>query len=102
MPNDKDAMAIPVLEALACDLPVVAVDSGSPADIITPQNCCGLLVEGEDSGAFASAVIKFATDENFYYKCSSNASRIVKDKFNIDKNVEETYNLYIRSVSAGH
>lgn len=102
MPNDKDAMAIPVLEALACDLPVVAMDSGSPTDIITPQNCCGLLIEGEDIGGLANAVIKFATDENFYFRCSSNAFRIVKEKFNIDKNVEETYNVYIRSLSAGH
>ncbi|MGI6776489.1 MAG: glycosyltransferase family 4 protein [Acetivibrionales bacterium] len=96
-----ETLGISILEALACRLPVVATNSGGPSEILTEENACGLLVDYGDTEGFAGAIGKFITDKGFYKKCRNNAFRTVEEKFNLDKTVEETYNLYIRSLTAG-
>lgn len=94
VPGHGSSMAIPVLEALACDLPVVSVESDSSSEIITQEEYCGLVADSMDSVSFAKGILKFIKDREFYQKCRENACNIVRQKYGIQKTVDETYKIY--------
>lgn len=54
--SETETFGLSLAEALACGRPVLATDSGGPADIITPGD--GFLVPRNDAGAFAEALEK--------------------------------------------
>jgi glycosyltransferase involved in cell wall biosynthesis len=94
--SESEALGISILEALCSQLPVIAAKSGGPAEIVNEKSNCGILVEYGDVDALAEAIIKFVTDKKFYKECKDNALITVEEKFNLDKTVQETYNLYKR------
>jgi glycosyltransferase involved in cell wall biosynthesis len=58
----KEAFGQVLVEAMACGLPVIAVDRGGPATIVEdPQT--GWLVEPDDIGAFADRIVAAVADE---------------------------------------
>lgn len=94
VPGHGSSMAIPVLEALACDLPVVSVEIDSSSEIICQEEYCGIVADSGDSISFAKGILKFVKDKEFYQKCRQNACRIVREKYSIQKTVDETYKIY--------
>lgn len=90
----SEALGISILEALCVRLPVIATNSGGPQEIVNEQSSCGIVVEYGDTDAMAGAILRFASDRQFYKTCRANAGNIVKEKFNLDKTASETYNLY--------
>lgn len=92
--SESEALGLPILEALAVGLPVVATNAGGPSEIINEQNRCGIIVDYGDVEGFAKAIIKLATNEEFYTMCKANTTSTILDKFNLDNTVWETYNLY--------
>lgn len=67
-----------LVEALACETPVVAFDSFSGADEIVRHEENGLLVTGGDFTKFAGAMQRMAFDPALRDKCSANAAASVK------------------------
>jgi phosphatidylinositol alpha-1,6-mannosyltransferase len=71
MPNRQlvdgtnEGLSVVFLEANACGLPVIAGRDGGPRDVVT-DGVNGLLVDGNDPDAIASAILKLATDRDLY------------------------------------
>jgi len=63
-------------------------------DIINKETNCGILVQYNDHKGLAEAIIKVMEDGELRKTLSKNALKTVREKFNLDKVAEETYNLY--------
>ena len=57
--GDQETFGLVALEALACGLPVVAVNDGAISELVSPAT--GLLVPPRNSGAFAEAIAALYT-----------------------------------------
>ncbi len=89
-----EALSFAILEALDQALPVVATNVGGNGDIINSDTNCGILVEYGDTDAMAKAIGTMMHDEAKYGEFSANARRAVKERFDLDVLLEETYKKY--------
>ena len=55
-PSRKEGFGLPILEAMACGTPVIAMGAGAAPELITGKT--GILLPGEDSDAMARAIIR--------------------------------------------
>ena len=96
--SEHEALSFLILEALASGLPVIATDMGGNRDIINNETGCGMLVEYGNSREMAGAILKVMEDRALRQNLSENAFKTVKERFNLDKVAENTYNLYMDSI----
>lgn len=96
-PSSNEAMSYSILEALACGVPVIATNVGGSGDIISPDTGCGVLVEYGDVEGLTIAINKMMTDLYFYNTIKGRTVQTVRERFDIDIMVRETYNLYRKS-----
>lgn len=89
-----EASSFLILEALASGLPMAATDMGGNNDIINDSTGCGLLVEYDDAEGSSRAIKKIMDDEKLLTELRQNAFNAVREKFNLVKMAEQTYNLY--------
>lgn len=94
-PSKNEAMSYSIIEVLACGVPVIATNVGGCGDIINDNTKCGLIVEYGDTEELANTINKMMTDKELYDSLKSNTVAVIRENFNIDKMVKETYNLYI-------
>ncbi len=89
-----EALSFAILEALDQALPVVATNVGGNGDIINDETNCGILVEYGDTEAMAKAIYTMMHDSERYEEFSQNARITVKEKFDLDVLLNETYKKY--------
>ncbi len=89
-----EALSFAILEALDHALPVVATDVGGNSDIINPEHNCGILVDYGNTLQMAEAIKVMMEDSEKYETFSENAKRVVKEVFNLDVLLDETYTKY--------
>lgn len=90
-----EALSFAMVEALVNALPIVATNVGGNSDIVSPENDCGRLVEFGDVEGMASALKEFLENEEERQRCSKNAVIAAENVFNLDKLLDDTFNLYI-------
>jgi glycosyltransferase involved in cell wall biosynthesis len=95
-----EALSFAILEVLACGLPIIATDMGGNGDIINSETNCGILVKYDDAKGLAEAVTRVMNDEKLQKTLRENALKTIREKFNLDKMVMETYNLYRESLKS--
>lgn len=93
--SEHEALSFLIIEALASGLPVIATDMGGNRDIINSETDCGMLVEYGNSKEMAGAILSVMENRNLRQHLNKNALKIVREKFNIDKVADNTYNLYV-------
>jgi len=92
-----EGLGTSLLDALASRLPVVASNVGGIPEIIR-DGLNGILVAPEDPGALAQAIIHLLKNRDLARKMGEEGFRIVKEKFSVDRMVEQTRRVYDRLV----
>jgi glycosyltransferase involved in cell wall biosynthesis len=88
-----EGFGIPIAEALACERPVVAVDSGAAAEVLGPG---GKLVPPKDVKAMAQAVSDLLADRTLRKRMGSLGRKNVKDNFSVASMLDGTLEAYDR------
>jgi len=86
-----EGFGLPIAEALACETPVVAADSGSTAEVMGPG---GILVAQRDPIALAREISKLLQDESLRKDLGSIGRKYVIDEFSLDSVVKSTLDAY--------
>lgn len=100
--SEHEALSFLILEALASGLPLIATDMGGNSDIVNTDTDCGLLVEYGNALELAEAIKSLMDDGKLRESLRQNALKAVEDRFNLDKMVEKTYNLYESVIGMNH
>jgi glycosyltransferase involved in cell wall biosynthesis len=82
-----------VLEAMACEKPVVSTDVGGVADILEDRNQ-GLLVPAGDPQFLGAAMLTLAQDPDLRKKCAGAACKKVTEEFGLNRMVAAYASLY--------
>lgn len=78
--GETEGFGVVLLEAMACELPVIASNVGGISDIIRDEDN-GLLVRQKDPQAISSAIIRLLSDAHLRKKIVANGFQIVNEKF---------------------
>jgi len=102
---DLSNVGNPLLEAMCCGLPIVAVDAGDTADLIRDGETGRLLASGE-AAAVARAVIELVRDEPLRCRVAQGARRLAEERFwtweaRLQAELEEVERLVGEPVEAG-
>lgn len=85
-----------VLEAFACNTPVVMTDSCGIADIVS-NNCAGL-VSSYNKQDLKECISKIILDENLRNRLSSRGRELVNRSLNLDRCIDNIYNVYVKVI----
>ena len=96
--SEHEALSFAIIEMLAGGLPVIATDISGNGDIINKETDCGILVKYNDSEGLANAMKTVMEDKDLCEKLKSNAKSAIERLFNLDKNVEQTYKIYLNTL----
>lgn len=90
----NEALSFAILEGMGHGLPIVATNIGGNPDIVKDEYGNGALVSYGDEEAMADAIYKLMTNEEYYKSCSENSLKTVRNVFNLEKLLEDTFNIY--------
>jgi glycosyltransferase involved in cell wall biosynthesis len=91
----SEGLSLAFLEAMACELPVVATRSGGPQEVIEPEDS-GVLVPIEDPAALAEGLRRTLADTDFRRKLGVAARKRVVASFSLESVLKEYASLYER------
>jgi glycosyltransferase involved in cell wall biosynthesis len=98
-PSRFEGLPIAVLEAMACEKPVIAANTSSLAEVI--ENCIsGMLSPTDDIDAFVAACRKLAKEPETGKQFGSAARARVEARFSEDVVVPKYIELYKRLLSS--
>jgi sugar transferase (PEP-CTERM/EpsH1 system associated) len=86
LPSVSEGISNTILEAMACELPVVACDVGGNGELIIPRET-GQLVPARDVDAFRRAVQEYLTAPGLRHAHGMAARRRVEQLFSLDRMV---------------
>jgi len=92
-PSVQEGLGLSLIEAMANGRPCVASSIGGITDVINHGEN-GLLVPPNDSHSLSESVRKLLSDKSLRIKLGSAAKDTVREKFSLDKMVEETVVFY--------
>jgi glycosyltransferase involved in cell wall biosynthesis len=109
MPSIHDCGGAVILEAMACEVPVVAIAWGGPADYLDPK--CGILIDMPNTNqpdaeaaiiqGFADAMRKLIIDSGFRRKLGISGRMRVEQFFDWNKKIDQIL-VYYRQVLDQH
>ncbi len=91
--SDYESFGVSVIEAMACEKPVIATNTGGLKEIIENSDF-GSLVEIGNVEQTASEIEKYMIDENLKHQVGKVAREKVIAKYNWTNNVEQMINVY--------
>jgi glycosyltransferase involved in cell wall biosynthesis len=101
-PSLEDAFGLPILEAMACGLPVIAsVQAGASENIIDGKTGY-LLRDPMNHIELAELIRRVAGDKSVAQKIGAAAAQFVKSSVSWDRNAAATYEFLINSLASSH
>jgi glycosyltransferase involved in cell wall biosynthesis len=98
-PSIEEPFGLAIVEAMACERPVVAIDGGGVPEIIT-SGTDGLLVPAEQPSAMAGAIVDLVRDQATARQLAVRGRARVLDRFTPDLQAAAMLDVYRRVVSA--
>ena len=98
MPSAQESFGLAALEAMACEVPVVASRVGGVPELVE-DGVTGLLCPSDDLNAMAAASIRLLSDEKLHARMASAARQRAKDRF-ADSRIVPMYEAYYDEVLA--
>jgi len=89
-----------ILEAMALGLPIVATSLGGVPEMLADGEC-GILVEPQSSHSLAQAIIDLYNDSQRAENMTKNAQRRLREKFALEKHVENMTKVYKELIGLG-
>lgn len=95
MPSELESFGLSALEAMSCEVPVIASDVGGLKELITENT--GYLIDKDDIEGMAKKGVEVLSDENLKKFVGKNARKRVEEFFDIDVIVPQ-YEKYYEKV----
>jgi N-acetyl-alpha-D-glucosaminyl L-malate synthase BshA len=99
MPSAQESFGLAALEAMACEVPVVASRVGGVPELVE-DGVTGILCPPDDLGAMARASLKLLTDEKLHASMARAARKRAVDHFT-DTRIVPMYESYYDEILAG-
>ena len=80
LPSKHESFGVAALEAMACEVPVVASRVGGLPEVVTDGET-GFLHEPDDVQGMVTSATKLLTDEAFYQRISMQSCKAVQQRF---------------------
>lgn len=98
LPTLFEGLSNSILEAMAVGLPVITTDTKENRDIIIDQEN-GFLVSKSDAVKMSKIIIDVADNKSLEQKIKINAQKTIRDKFGIQKSVNEFNEVFSKALS---
>ncbi len=95
MPSHKEGLGTSVLDALWCELPLVAAEAGGIPEVVQHE-VNGLLVPPRDSEALAAAVLRLLENPAEARRLAAAGPGVVASRYTADRMVEGNIEVYRR------
>lgn len=99
LPSHKESFGLVLLEAMASGVPVVATDAGGVPEIVEDE-VNGLLVPPDDVAALSQALVRLIQSPELRRRLAENGSRVVREKFSLEKHLEALENHFAEAVTS--
>lgn len=93
VPSIRESFGVSALEASACELPVIASNTGGLPEVVVDKDT-GFWVPSGDTDALANTMEKLIVDENLRLSLGKNGRQFVVEKYSWANSVEEMINTY--------
>jgi N-acetyl-alpha-D-glucosaminyl L-malate synthase BshA len=98
LPSEQESFGLAALEAMACEVPVVASRVGGLPEVIT-HGADGFLHELDDLDGMAQSCVRLLTDELLHQRMAAAARQTAEQRFS-DARIVPMYEAYYREVLA--
>lgn len=95
MPSITEGLGTSLLDAMACERPIVASRVGGIPEVVVDGET-GLLAEPRDVDALAEAIVRLLEDRALAARLAAAGRARVQQHFTVDRMVEETLDVYGR------
>ncbi len=92
--SQSEAFGIAILEAMACQLPVIATSTGGITEIIGKDLSAGRLVDYGREDQLSNELIQLIEDKAMRRELGTCGQALVESKFNLNQTIQETLKLY--------
>jgi N-acetyl-alpha-D-glucosaminyl L-malate synthase BshA len=99
LPSAQESFGLAALEAMACEVPVVASNVGGVPEVIS-HGVTGFLHDPEDVDGMAASAVTLLTDQDLHHRVAVAASRRVRDEFSVERVVPMYERYYERMLLA--
>jgi len=96
----SESFGLATAEAMACGAAVVATATGGSRELIE-DGVTGLLTPVGDAGALAAAVLRLLRDESLRASLGGRARRRARERWGIERMIDETERVYLEALSQG-
>ncbi|HWJ04069.1 MAG TPA: N-acetyl-alpha-D-glucosaminyl L-malate synthase BshA [Verrucomicrobiae bacterium] len=93
LPSEKESFGLVALEAMACEMPVIASDVGGIPEVVE-DSVTGYLAPVGDVEAMAEKAIEILSNDSLQKQMAAAARRLALEKFHVDKVIPQYEKFY--------
>ena len=96
LPSAQESFGLAALEAMACEVPIVASRIGGLPEVVA-DGVSGCLHAPDDVEGMAGSVVRLLTDETLHRRMATEASRTARERY-CDTKIVPVYEAYYEEI----